>query len=263
MKHAAIAVALLAAACGGSDTQKVTVNFKGMVGSQAFSCTQTYAALGTAGTTWTPEDFRLYVHNFRLVDAGGKEYAVTLDNDGVWQDGTVALLDFEDRTGTCQNGTPETNFKVTRTADSGSNTGLKFTIGVPDSENHLQVDSQKSPLNVSTLYWSWTSGYKFLDIDGSFLFHLGSAGCTANDANDPTKGFSTCSEPNRPEIALSSFDVSKNTVILDVKSLFAQSDLTQGGMMGGCMSMIGDAACTGVMSTIGLSSSAQTFVRMQ
>jgi hypothetical protein len=78
-----------------------------------------------------PLDFRMYVHDVRLIDASGNAVAVQLDNDGVWQRDGLALLDFEDGTGACETGSPATRFEVVGKAPRGTYHGVSFVLGVP------------------------------------------------------------------------------------------------------------------------------------
>ena len=55
----------------------------------------------------------------RLVKADGSEVPVTLTQDGLWQVDDVALLDFENATGACANGTEETRDVVEGTVPAG------------------------------------------------------------------------------------------------------------------------------------------------
>ena len=162
-------IATLFTACGSStDTgpQPVTIDFKALVGNQAFSCADTAGyAIGTGTLPWIPKDFRFYVSNVRLVDASGAEAPVTLDSS-FWQGYGVALLDFENGTGNCTGGTLEMNTAVRGTANPGTYVGLKFDVGVPTASNHLNYQAANPPLSNSAMYWSWTSGYKFVKIDG-------------------------------------------------------------------------------------------------
>ena len=41
--------------------------------------------MSTSSTSLELSDFRLYVHDVRLVTEGGDEVPVTLEQDGVWQ----------------------------------------------------------------------------------------------------------------------------------------------------------------------------------
>lgn len=266
MRTATLAAALTAAltACGGSDAapadQHIHLQFKAKVGAAAFSCGPTFTGLGAAGDqTFTAKDFRLYVHDVRLVTAAGAETPVTLIDGAPWQRAGVALLDFEDASGACAaTGTAATNTELHAMAPPGSYTGLRFKVGVPEALNHLDVATAAAPLDLSALYWSWTGGYKFMRIDGTTTglptginFHLGSTGCTVATPGD----FSTvtCTTPNRLEISLSGFDHATSSVVLDAAALLSGSNLdADGGGAPGCMSGPTDPECAPIFARIGL-----------
>lgn len=248
------------AACGDSGPKDVTITFATLVAGQPFSCTSVYADVGTgpdaAARVFTPQDMRYYVHDVRLVKSSGEEEPVSLSEDGAWQHAGVALLDFEDASGTCVAGDVATNVAIEGTAPAGDYTGLAFRVGVPEALNHLKVDDQPSPLNRSALYWNWTGGYKFTRIEGTTvgaLLHLGSTGCTPVDANDLALGAS-CTNSNRAEVRLAQFDVAADTVVLDIATLFGGSDLAFNttGTAKGCMSGTTDPECVPMFARLGL-----------
>jgi uncharacterized repeat protein (TIGR04052 family) len=271
-----LSLAAVLAACGKSESrppesqasaQAVTLRFKAMVSGQAFSCNQLYANVGvntdSAKREFRGKDLRFYVHDVRLVDGSGQDVAVTLKDDGRWQNGGVALLDFEDGTGTCQNGNEPMNSSLVGEIAPGTYRGLKFTVGVPFEKNHLLADNQLSPLNLSAMFWSWTGGYRFMRIEGTDaagkalaggLLHLGSTGCTPNDPSDLRKGVASCAAPNRLEVSLASFDPELNTVVLDIGTLFKDTDLAfnTAGSSGGCMSAPDDPECAPMFAKLGL-----------
>ena len=149
---------------------------------------QTYSGIGTTASKLSPRDFRFYVHNVALIDESGKAVSVQLDQDGKWQLDDTALLDFENATGGCVNGTPDINDRVAGTAPAGHYTGVRFTVGVPFNKNHTDLTTQPSPLNLTALAWVWNAGRKFARLDFSstgmprgYAIHLGSTGCTPNE----------------------------------------------------------------------------------
>jgi len=76
--------------------------------------------------------------NGRLAMIGfGKSIPVNLTQDGKWQYQNVALLDFENKSGGCANGTVETRNQIVGTIPKGNYQGLQFTLGVPFNLNHL------------------------------------------------------------------------------------------------------------------------------
>lgn len=257
--------ALVSAACGDDKSTPppdapldVAITFKPMVGDKAFACGQTYTGLGTTGSTYEPKDFRLYIHNVRLISHDGWDVPVTLTEDGAWQQDGVALLDFENKTGLCSNGTEATNDRVVGTVPAGSYMGLRFTVGVPFEKNHQDASTAHAPLNVSTMFWGWAGGYKFIRLDGRTTglptghnFHVGSTECQTSGPNQVT----SCEHPNRSEVQIMNFDPSAGSaVVVDVAALFSGSDLdaNQDDTAPGCMSELIDEDCAPLFQRMGL-----------
>ncbi len=252
--------------CGDEGIPR-TLQFAAQVGDQPFACGQTYAGLGTSGSTYEPRDLRFYVHDLRLVDEEGEEVAVALDEDGAFQGQGVALLDFEDKSGACSNGTTQTHTAVTFTAPDRSWKGLRFRVGVPEDLNHGDASTAGAPLNVTSLFWSWQGGYKFIRLDGKTTglatghnFHLGSSGC----AGSPV----VCSSPHQFEVSFDAFDLATEKVVFDVKNLFEGSDLDANAASTppGCQSAPNaDPDCGPLFDRLGLGSrgQAQTVFRKE
>jgi uncharacterized repeat protein (TIGR04052 family) len=255
--------ALLATACGNDPASppngpgNLSIVFKPRVGTQDFACGRQYTGLGTASASYEPKDFRLYVHNVRLLSHGA-EVPVTLIDDGAWQKEGLALLDFEDKTGLCSNGTEATNDRLVGTAPAGHYDGLRFTVGVPFEKNHQDASTAGAPLNVSTLFWGWTGGYKFIRLDGrtsglpnGHNLHLGSTRCETSGPNQVT----SCQNANRAEVEIGGFDPTQGQrVVLDVAALFSGSNLdaNQAQSGPGCMSEPGDTDCAPIFQRLGL-----------
>lgn len=246
----------------GSTGGAVTLNFEARVGAEKFDCAKTFTGLGTTKATVSPTDFAFYVNNVRLVDTNDKEVPVALTPDGKFQTQAVALLDFADKTGSCTNATADVNSTVKGTIAMPSATykGVRFEVGVPVAINHLDSVSQPSPLNISSMFWDWQGGYKFMRIDTrvnaadggaplSVLLHLGSTECTNPDA-----GSVTCAKPNRVTVSLDgAFNPSTNKIVLDYAKLVAGNDLTQNlGGAPGCMSGATDPECGTIFEKLGL-----------
>ncbi|MEL7494788.1 MAG: MbnP family copper-binding protein [Cyanobacteria bacterium J06554_11] len=262
-----------------AESQVVTIEFEGVVGDDPFACGETYQ-IGSEGTTVTPLDFRLYVSEVALLDVEGNAVPLVLEQDGLWQHQNVALLDFEDKTGGCVNGTGETRAQVVGAVPAGEYSGLRFTVGVPFALNHIDSTLAPSPLNLTSLWWNWNFGYKFmrLDFDTSvdtalsssfstesatqkgtevhaassqaFAIHLGSVGCQLDSAQAPIR----CTSPNQAEVLLPGFNPTQNVVVADISALLADTNLSenQEGTAIGCMSSPQDSDCGGIMQNIGL-----------
>ncbi len=240
----------------GGDGVATTLQFSAGAGDTPFSCSSPLTGLGVTGSTWTPSDLRLYLHGFALIDAAGEATPLILEQDGLWQVEDVVLLDFEDKTGTCSNGTPDTNDRVVGTAPAGEWTGLRFSVGVPFALNHGDAATAPSPLNLSSMFWGWEAGYKFVRIDGSstgqpaVLTHIGSTGCVADDDGEITD----CVQENISTLTIEGFDPAVNTLRLDLAGLFAGTDLDANadGTMGICMSEPSDPDCGPIFAALGI-----------
>ena len=129
--------------------------------------------------------------------------------------------------------------------------GLRFTVGVPFAQNHQDQAAAPSPLNLTGMFWSWQSGYKFVRIEGktasgsAYLLHLGSTGC----AKDGSGQVTSCTSPNRATVTLSGFDPARNTIAVDLAALLAGSDLSASAE---CHSQSDKAACAPYFKALGL-----------
>ncbi|OCR01662.1 metallo-mystery pair system four-Cys motif protein [Oscillatoriales cyanobacterium USR001] len=267
------------------ETQEVEIKFSAAVGNQPFNCGKSYANLGKPESTVTPTDFRFYVSDLALIDGSGKTVPISLKQDGKWQYQNVALLDFENKVGACSNGTVEMRDRVVGTIPKGNYKGLQFILGVPFNLNHSDAALAPSPLNLTSLWWNWRGGYKFLRIDlknqsashantsekehgqhghggnqTGFSIHLGSTGCQASGDNQKPNN---CSNPNAAKVIFSNFDTQKNTVVADLKALVANSNLesNQPNTPLGCMSAPNDGDCEGIMTNLGLPFGGQSPVK--
>jgi uncharacterized repeat protein (TIGR04052 family) len=261
---AAIASSLgLAAAPTSAQTQTplqpVRLKFAATVGGAPAACGASYEEIGVTKSAMSFVDFRFYVSRVRLVRADGTEQPVTLAQDGLWQLDDVALLDFEDGTGGCANGTAQTRDVVEGRVPAGEYVGVRFDLGLPFEKNHRESTLQPSPLNLTRMFWSWNAGYKFMRMDirttgqpKGWMLHLGSTGCTPT--GKPTIVPESCTYPNIPTIDLPAFDIAADTIELDVKSLLASSDVDVNTPKTavGCMSAQSDPECGPIFGRLGL-----------
>ncbi|MCB9687884.1 MAG: metallo-mystery pair system four-Cys motif protein [Alphaproteobacteria bacterium] len=219
-------------------------------------CGQTYAL---SGGDFTLGDLRFYVSGLALVKDDGTEVPVTLDDDGVWQNAGVALLDFEDGTASCAVGTTEENHSVRGRVAAGTYDGVAFDLGVPFDQNHQEAALAAPPLNTTAMFWSWQGGYKFLRIDGvnasssPWHVHVGSSMCTSTGPTEaPTV---ECDHPNRARIVLRGFDPFAGTVVFDAGALLDGTDTSLDPVMPppGCMSGVTETVeCGSLYANLGL-----------
>lgn len=257
---------------------KVSIAFGAVNGTTPVACGTQLTGLGTTAVAADIKDLRFYISNLSLLTDKGVVVPVKLDSNA-WQltqgSDTVALIDLEDASGTCNttSNTTAKNAVVTGTVPAGTYVGLKASMGVPSTLNHSAITGGLAPLDGAAMAWSWQSGRKFAKIelnpvDGvtqttttngttttkkidTFNFHLGSTGCKASvdtsgvaikdAAGNPTY---TCTNPNVMDFSLASFNASTQKVVLDVGHLFSDSNIqAETGGAAGCMSGATDPEC--------------------
>jgi len=251
----------------------IVIPFVAEIGGVPFSCDKSYS-LGIGGTLSGVLDFRMFVSNAMLVTTDGREVPFALDNDGVWQTDEIALLDFEDGSGHCTNGTPQTNTTLRGQVPDGDYTALRFEIGVPFEVNHGDPTSASSPLNLTAMFWNWQGGYRFLKFEVSpiaanhapatehhahgghggsdWFLHLGSTLCNAPaPIAAPTEA---CGNPNRVTVALDGLVLSESVVVVDPAPVLAGTDVTSNAPESspGCMSFPDDGDCVALFPRLGL-----------
>lgn len=211
-----------------------------------------------------------------LIDAQGRATAVALTQDKTWQFENVVLLDFENASGPCRNGTVPMNTSVRGSVPAGKYTGMRFTLGVPFKLNHVDPTTAPAPLSSTAMFWTWQGGYKFLKVDmasagtnalhghggaqgaghgagaaSGFSVHLGSTMCASPSK---TAAPTACANPNRLTVSFAQFDPSKQTVVADIGAVLtnANVDVNAAGTSPGCMSFLKDADCPPIMAALGL-----------
>lgn len=236
----------------------VSLNFRAVVGDRPFACGETYHNIGVGQSSFTPSEFRVFVHGVQLVTRGGDRVPLTLAQDGRWQNGDLAMLDFENGTGPCSNGTPELHSTITGTAPDGDYVALEFQLGVPFERNHGDLAAQPAPLSVTRMFWSWNGGHKFVRLDGrtqtgkNWVLHLGSTGCTPEGtASAPP---TACAQRNAVGVRFDEFDPARDVIVADVAALYRASDLedNQPQTAAGCMSSPADWDCAPIFRALGL-----------
>jgi uncharacterized repeat protein (TIGR04052 family) len=288
-----IVLALSLVACGGGDDKKTTVTnlaipFQAKAGAIDIACGTELSALGASADKGKIADFAFFVHDIKFKTNSGQIVSATLDKNE-FQDAEhgVALLDFQDKTDSCNGAAKPTNKVVYVTVDNvaaADISGIEFKVGVPAAANHHNASIAVAPYNRSGLMWSWQTGHKFMRLDvnpsnkvqlaytsagatvsNTYFFHLGATGCSG----DPTTGaVVSCSSPNRPSIALNTdFKVTNFTtskVVFDYAKLMEGVNLnTDAVMPPGCMSGATDIECMNIFNNLGLSHGAHAATGLQ
>ncbi len=267
-----LALALLVSPAISMANGETQIHFVGQVNGQPFECGKSYMNVGTSKSMITPSDFRMFISDVRLIDAKGDAIPLRLTQDKTWQVDDVALIDFENGTSHCRNGTGPMNQSVRGTAPHGNYKGIEFTLGVPFALNHGDPTIAPAPLSSAAMFWNWQGGYKFLKFDmattgqsktslpadqqgggnaSGFSVHLGSTVCaSASKTTSP----SSCKNPNRVTVRFDSFDPAKDVVIADIGAVLANAnvDVNTPKTAVGCMSFPSDPDCPSIMKAFGL-----------
>jgi uncharacterized repeat protein (TIGR04052 family) len=230
----------------------VSIRFEAHANGRSYSCAPRSSATADGSIVTT---LAFFVHDIRLVDAQGERHSVVLDGDGVWQTEGVALLDFEDGSGVCRNGTPGMRQTVTGAVPpiSGTVAGIEFSVGVPFALNHEDPAKAVGPLAGTRMHWSWRGGYKFLRLDGraaggaGFRVHVGSTGCEGRITD-----IESCKRSNVARVSIAPFDPRTQAVIVDLDRLFDGGPDAAETVATGCMAEVDEPGCAAVFSVLGL-----------
>ena len=196
-------------------------------------------------------DLRFYVSDIKLITATGEAVDLQLEPDRIWQQNDLALLDFENGAGSCENGTTATNVAVRGSAKPADYRGLQFVIGVPFELNHADPLQADAPLGDAAMHWHWRAGYKFLRAgvrkpDDGFWIHLGSTGCQGTVQN-----ITNCHAPNRVFVRLDEFVPGQDVVEIDLGGLVTTDDLAD-AVKTDCSSSPAETACEAPFRAFGL-----------
>lgn len=242
-------------ACAACSLKRVPVHieFSATWNGQAIQCDSDELAL---------TDLRFYVSNVALIDSRGNEHSVSLTPDERWQQQGVALIDLENGSGTCSNGTADIRASLEGTVTGSDFVGVKLTIGVPFEMNHANPLLAQPPLDDAAMHWHWRSGYKFLRAGisrqaDSFWIHLGSTGCEGTIHN-----ISGCNSPNRVEVKFPEFSAESDLIAIELSELFRGVDL-ENGTRSDCSSSPAERACAMPFAALGLSFDGSTELQPQ
>jgi uncharacterized repeat protein (TIGR04052 family) len=250
----------------GDGKQSVMLRFKAKVGSDDLTCGRTYAGQGSTKLDATPEDFRFYVQDVRLIDANGAEVPVELEERDPFQTKDVALIDFTQPapTGECGTGGAIANTVIYGRVPVGTYTGVVFVNGVPEALNHLNPAIAAKPLQAPGANWDWLSGFRFVmaemtlvkgGLDGGVAdagagvappahgmdagtgghggggdtssIHVGSTECSGGP------GSYSCAKSNRNLVRLTNFNPAVNSIVADLGAVFTGVDLSLGAQCHG------------------------------
>lgn len=199
MKRLITALLLTLAALALAAPVELKVSLK--AGDKALNLGESYSTPN--GLSYQVDVLRFYISNVAMVKLDGSEVALP----------GLVLADFK-------RGATQEQTVMKLDVPAGDYAGIRFTIGVPREQNHLDAAKQKAPLGVETgMYWSWNTGYIFYKFEGKFskdgkaspfLLHLGTLSF-AQDVNlaDLQRGSMRISVPASGTAIKVSLDVAK------------------------------------------------------
>lgn len=234
----------------------VEINFAGRIAGKAFTFGSRYEDVKASKSTVTPQDLRFFVSNVELLDAMDTAVPVNLDQDGIWQYKSLALVDLEDGKGACCNGNAAMHQAVSGSVPVDHYVRLRFVVGVPFDLDHIDPTTAPSPLNMTAMHWNWQGESKFIRAEvvlasapqkairqdaaatqsqpsgkdtkamrsSGFPVHIGSTGC--GDGSETAAPEHEYKHPNRVVVALDKFDPAKDVVIFDIGKLLSEGDVT-------------------------------------
>jgi uncharacterized repeat protein (TIGR04052 family) len=245
----------------------VTLEFAAYAGTTPVKCGTVVTGLGSPAVDAQIKDFRFYISGVQLLKADGSKVPLKLGANDDWTytagSDAVTLIDLEDATGSCVDGTPATHAVISGTVPAGDYVGVEMTMGVPTPLNHSDYAMAPPPLDIQAMAWSWQSGRKFAKIEvtdpggptgawtaDTFNVHLGSTGCTGNPATGQTV---SCTTPNRMAFHFHEFNPTTQKIAVNVNALLAGSDITV-NLAGppGCMSGGTDPECLHVFESLAI-----------
>lgn len=214
--------------------ERVEIRAVAMIGSEPAQCGRRYARWGK---TFGLADARLYLSQIELLRKESMTWEPLLLEENPWQSQGVVLLDFENGQGDCADfGTASLNARFLGEVPAGDYVGLRFSVGLPAEQNHIDPTTARGPLAEPGMFWTWQGGYKFVKVDvkvdgarnGAPLrnnLHLGSTGCVSPAPMMAPS--SPCRRPNFAQITLFPFDLRSQQLALSLDALLMPS-LTQG-----------------------------------
>ena len=164
---------------------------------------QTTFDTGDVNKTWFIEQFQFFISDVKLGSDKAGWQKLDLAQNPFQVNDTILLGSncraAQQQTSSVKNENWTIDFKANTHVMLNESTRIRFTLGVPFEVNHLNPISQKSPLNLPSMFWVWQTGHKFMRLElaannEQWLFHLGSTGCkSASVMRSPEQG---CRYPN-------------------------------------------------------------------
>ena len=216
---------------------------------QVLNCNQTFAHMGES---WRYQQLQFFISGLEVITAdkanqGWQELPLLQTR---FQSGKVALLGEVCASDGSDVSEGSWQLQLAPSIDTSDIRRIRFTLGIPFALNHQNPLTQKSPLNLSSMFWVWRTGHKFLRLEmasdkEAWLFHLGSTGCLAPSSVRPPAD--ECRQPNRFQYELA-YDSGKGGLLLDLSVLLAQVVLNRESS---CKSAPDNPHCRQILANLG------------
>ncbi|GAA6204137.1 MbnP family copper-binding protein [Thalassotalea sp. SU-HH00458] len=232
-------VMLVICGCSEQNSQAKLV-FEPSYNGQAIACNNT---INHQNNEWSVNQLQFFISQIQLQNKQGTWQYMSLAKTAK-QTEKIALIG-----STCQ----KTEFEQWQLIfndvfDITDFQALRFSLGVPFEQNHVNPLEQPSPLNDSAMFWVWQTGHKFLRLELSsgadnWLFHLGSTGCRSQSVMRAPR--EACLYPNFFQFELPLDD--SNTIGFELSKLIDGLELT---METSCQSEHDNLACQTLFSRL-------------
>lgn len=224
-------ISTVVAVCNFSPQSKQKIKAQLLWQDKKLNCDNTFIA-GVENKTWFIEQFQFFISDIQFGSENSGWHNIKL-LETPYQTGNTVLLGENCRetsqeidSDNAKNWTVEFEANESITQPSA----IRFTLGLPFTVNHLNPISQKSPLNLPSMFWVWQTGHKFMRLElasnsQQWLFHLGSTGCSSSSVlRSPTQA---CRYPNKVTVELPIFKQQNNNLLLgvDLSELLSQISL--------------------------------------
>ena len=219
---------------------------------------QTPFNTGEMNKNWLIEQFQFFISHIEYGSAEKGWQKVNLAPTPFQAHDTVLLgtncLSAKQQAGSLKNSNWTIELEPLPGAGINKNSAIRFTLGVPFEVNHLNPISQKSPLNLPSMFWVWQTGHKFMRLElaannEQWLFHLGSTGCKSASAMRAPK--QACRYPNRFnfELPLAINSDGRLALNFDLATLLNNVDLT---LSSSCQSEQNKLSCQQLFNNLSL-----------
>ncbi len=250
----ALVVAAACAALACDDTvdepsmSPFELRFQAVANGSPVGCTDTIEGLGPDGAHRVGiSDLRFYISDVRFEDAAGEPVRVELDEGEFQYHGEAGIVSLVDLTGTDEGscagnaiafaeGTARTHSAITGMTFPDNVVAVSFDVGVSQPVMKAviaETTAEAAPSPLNEMYWSWASGYRHLVFNftvddgaggaGDGYVHVGSRDCGMPDGK-ALADRDACGFVNTPVVRIEGFDLSQDTVRVDLSTLLAGLD---------------------------------------